>query len=161
MVTAHLPYGISPIPAPKAPAINTPFTSLFGIKVVPDLGILTTSFGAGANVPIVQRSWGLLGGADNYGPNFRYGEYLKARNYFTAIAIHFAVVLSGIMLAFPPARWIARKIIYQPGQGPEKEAAERDHFEYRGIGTPDTDAAKRARAFVKMRSDGSIYRSES
>jgi len=158
LIEAHAPYAISPIPKPNAPSAESLFTKLFGIKVVPDLGILTTSFGAGANRPIVQRTWGLLGGAQNYGPNFRYGEYLKARNHFTALAIHVISALGALLLIFPPARWIIKKLIYQPGEGPSKEQGMKDVFEYRGIGSPDTNATTVPRAFVKMRGEGSIYR---
>lgn len=154
---AHAPYGMSPIPAPKTPDSRSWVTKLFGVKVVPDLGILTTSLGSGANIPIVQRSWGLLGGASNYGPNFRYHEYLKSRNYLTAVGFHFMVVLLTFLVVIPPIRILAKKLVLQPGDGPTKEKGSTDLFEYRGIGTPDIPGSKPPRAFAKMRYEGSIY----
>lgn len=158
LIEAHAPYAISPIPGPKTRHFESLTTTLLGIKVVPDLGILTTSLGAGANVPIVQRSWGLLGGASNYGPNFRYGEYLKARNHLIAILYHFTFRLMLLFLILPGATTLARKFILQPGEGPSKEKGDKDLFEYRGIGVPDIKDSKRPRAFSSLRYEGSIYK---
>lgn len=148
---------MSPIPAPKVPDSKSLITKLLGVSFVPDLGVLTTSLGGAANVPIVQRTWGLLGGANNYGPNFQYHEYLKARNYVTGVLFHLGVTLMTILFVIPPLRALALKLVVQPGEGPTKEKGKTDLFEYRGIGIPDTAESKGARAFVKMRYDGSIY----
>lgn len=155
---AHSPYSISPIPAPKP---NTPSpiswtTKVFGIRTVPDLGILTTSIGGVVDAPVVERSWGLLGGATFYGPNFRFVEYMKARNYLGALAIHFGILFGSLLLAIPLVRKIARRYVYQPGEGPTKEEYSRDRIEYRGIATPDV-AKPTARAYCRAYYEGSMY----
>lgn len=71
---ATAPYAISPIPGPKTRDTTSLVTKIFGIRAAPDLGILTTSLGAKSDTPIVQRSWGLLGGNKFYGPNFHFHE---------------------------------------------------------------------------------------
>ncbi|CZR66899.1 uncharacterized protein PAC_16800 [Phialocephala subalpina] len=154
---AGVPYAISPIPGPKAKDTTSLVTKILGIRVVPDLGILTSSLGGMADRPIVQRSWGLLGGDKFYGPNFHFYEYMKARNHLSAIFIHFSLVLGSLMLAIPFMRVIGRKLVYQPGDGPTKEESKNDRFEYRGIGTPDIAAPNSPRAFCKAAYEGSLY----
>lgn len=148
---------MSPIPGPNIPDSKSLVTKLLGVSVVPDLGVLTRSLGGAANIPIVQRTWGLLGGAKNYGPNFQYHEYLKARNYLHAVLFHLGLTFMTILFVIPPVRALALKFVMQPGEGPTKEKGNTDLFEYRGIGIPDTAEANGARAFVKMRYEGSIY----
>lgn len=154
---AGVPYAISPIPGPGTKDNTSIVTKIFGIRAVRDLGILTSSLGGMADTPIVQRSWGLLGGNKFYGPNFRFHEYMKARNHLSAIFIHFALVLGSVMLAIPFMRTIGRKLVYQPGEGPTKEESKRDRFEYRGIGIPDVATPNPPRAFCKAAYEGSLY----
>jgi hypothetical protein len=124
------PYAISPIPGPKTRNTKSWVTSLFGIRVVPDLGILTTSLGGMVDKPIVQRSWGLLGGEKFYGPNFHFSEYMKARSYLMAVVIHFGLALGGLCLIVPLFRKFARRYVYQPGDGPTKEESKNDRYVY-------------------------------
>jgi len=136
-------------------------TKIFGVRVVPDLGILTTSMGRVSDIPIVQRSWGLLGGADFYGPNFWFSEFLKSRNYLTAVTTHFTLVFAGLMIAIPFVRKMTRSYVYKPGDGPTKEESKNDRVEYRGIATPDVKTPKPPRAFCTARYEGSLYDCES
>lgn len=151
------PYAISPIPGPKVKDNKPLLTKIFGIIAVPDLGILTTSLGGGVDAPIVWRSWGLLGGNKAYGPNFQFHEYMKAQNHLTAIMTHFALIIGGILLAIPFMRTIARKLVYQPGDGPTKEQSRNDRVEYRGIGKPDVELENSPRAYCKAAYEGSLY----
>jgi short subunit dehydrogenase-like uncharacterized protein len=57
----------------------------------------------------------------------------------------------------PPVRAIAKRFVYQPGQGPAKGEIEREEIEYRGIAKPDTISNTRTRAFVRARFTGSMY----
>jgi hypothetical protein len=157
LAAAHSPYGICPIPGPKVAESKSLITKIFGIRTVPDLGILTTSFGGVADRPIVHRSWGLLGGDKFYGPNFRFSEFMKARNYLGAVFIHFAITMGALLLAFPFFRSLARKYVYQPGDGPTKEQSKNDRVEYRGIGIPDVQTPNPPRAFCKASFQGSLY----
>lgn len=157
LAVAHAPYAISPIPGPKTPNPNSWVTRILGLRSVPDLGILTTSIGGTIDTAIVQRSWGLLGGDDFYGPNFYFSEFMKSRNYLTGIAIHFAILFGSVALAIGPLRHLLKKFVYQPGDGPTKEEVRNDRIEYRGIGIPDVQTAKPPRAFCKASFEGSLY----
>ncbi|KAI9047881.1 hypothetical protein LZ554_007683 [Drepanopeziza brunnea f. sp. 'monogermtubi'] len=156
VAAAHAPGGISPIPVPKGPG-KPLLTKLLGFRSVSDLGILTDHFGAVADTPIVYRSWALLGGAANYGPNFQFSEQMKARNYLTAIAVHFSLVIGTLLLAIPFIRTLARKFVYQPGEGPSKEEYKNDRVEYRGIAIPDTETPTPIRAYCRAKYEGSLY----
>jgi hypothetical protein len=147
------PFALSPIPGPKTPTPTSWLTKIFGIRTVRDLGLLTTALNGGSDGAIVQRSWGLL----NYGPKFRFTEYMKTRNYLTGILFHFAALIGGLLLVLKPFRWVMKKFVYQPGDGPTKEEARNDHFEYRGIAVPDVEGKNPPRAFCRARFEGSAY----
>ena len=152
------PFALSPIPGPDTRYPKSWLTRLSGIRVVPDLGVLTTSIGGMADEPIVQRSWGLLGGDKFYGPNFHISIYMKARNYLHAVTIHFAIAIGGLLLAIPLFRKLARRYVYQPGDGPTKDESRNDRLEYRGIATPDVDTPNPPRAFCRAYYQGSLYK---
>ena len=157
IAASHAPYALSPVPGPKASLAKSWTTKFFGVNVVPDLGILTTSIASMTDTPIIQRSWGLLGGSDFYGPNFTFSEYMKSRNYLTATLFHFGLVSLSLLLAIPFLRTFARKFVYQPGEGQTKEEAMKDRVEYRGIATPDIGTPKPPRAFCRASYQGSLY----
>jgi len=157
IAAAHAPGGISPIPVPKAQPYKSIVTKIFGFRSVSDLGILTSSLGGTADRPIVYRSWALLGGDKTYGPNFHFSEYMKARNYLGAIAIHFGLMIGSMLLAIPLFRTIARKYVYKPGEGPTREQYKNDRVEYRGIGIPDVQTPNPPRAFCRAKYEGSLY----
>ncbi|KAL9041428.1 MAG: hypothetical protein Q9214_004114, partial [Letrouitia sp. 1 TL-2023] len=154
------PFALSPIPGPK-PVPSAPFVNRFlGIRVVPDLGTLTTSIGASPNVAIVERTWGLLGGKDFYGPSFQYKEYRRARNKFAGMMAHFAITLGFIALTIPPLRWLLQIVahnVYAPGQGPSKQDTAGDSLELRAIAEADQHASKPKRAMAKFLWRGGLY----
>lgn len=154
---ANAPYALSPVPGPKIVSPKSWVSKLFGVRVVPDLGILTTSIGASADQSIIQRSWGLLGGNSFYGPNFQFSEYSKARNYFMAVVVHIGLVVGTLFLAVPFIRKVVRRFVYQPGDGPTKEESQKDRIEYRGIAKPDVQTANPPRAFCRAYFNGSLY----
>lgn len=154
---AGAPYALSPIPGP---AVRDPVpwrTKLFGFRSVRDLGILTSYIFAKADIPQVQRSWGLLGGPANYGPNFSFSEYAKSQNYLTAIASHFALLFGSILVVIPFVRTLLKKTAVQPGDGPSKEESKNNRVEYKGIGNQDVKTKNPERAFVKATFAGSAY----
>ncbi|KAL3419165.1 saccharopine dehydrogenase [Phlyctema vagabunda] len=151
---AHAPFGLSPIPGPKPRVSTSWIQKLLGIRVVPDLGILTTSIGGVSDIPIVQRSWGLNG---NYGPNFQVSEMMKARNYLQGAMIHFSLALGSLLLVLPFFRQTARKYVYAPGDGPTKSETKNDRVEYRGIAKPDVDTPNAPRAYCRVAYEGSLY----
>ena len=154
---SNAPYALSPIPGPKTRDPTPWINKIFGFRSVPDLGILTTHIGGMADVPIVHRSWGLLGGASFYGPNFRFSEYMKARNYLGAIAFHFAVSIVSVLIAIPLVRKLARRFVPAPGDGPTKEQTRNDRFEYRAVATPDVKTPNPPRAYVRAYYGGDVY----
>lgn len=154
---AMTPYALSPIPGPKVRPSTSLITKITGIKVVPDLGILTTSLAGSSDLAIIHRSWGLSSGSGFYGPNFKVEEYMKARNYLTAIAIHFGLILGGLFLAIPFFRNTARKYVYQPGDGATKEETKTDRVEFRVVAKPDTDKVNTSRMLCREYYEGSIY----
>lgn len=130
-----------------------------GVRSEPKLGgLLTTSIAASADAPIVQRSWGLLGGNQFYGPNFYFSGFMKTGNYLSGVLLHFGLILGSILLAIRPVRSLVKKYVYQPGDGPTKEEVRKDRVEYRAIGTPDY--VTHSRAFCKASFEGSMYTCE-
>lgn len=147
----------SPVPGPKDKASPSLISKLIGIRSVEGLGTLTTSISAGPNVATVQRSWGLLDGGKLYGPRFSYHEYAAVRNALVGIVVHFAVTFGALALALAPVRWLLRKVLYAPGQGATREAANKDSIEYRTVAIADQNGPNPRRAFGKMRWDGGNY----
>ena len=151
---------MSPIPHPRSPPSVSLMTRIFGIRTVPNLGILTTHIGAGPNVATVQRTWGLLGGNKFYGPNFEYSEYMRVRNKTLGVLFHFVVSLGFVALALPPLRWllkIAAHNFYAPGQGAPEDAAKKDYVEIRAIADADQAVSHPKRAMAKFKWNGGIY----
>ena len=150
-------WATSPIPKSKVQSSRSWLSEFLGIRSVPGLGTLTTSISAAPNTAVVQRSWGLFDGGKLYGSKFQYNEYMRVRNSVVGIATHFALVFAGLALMFPPVRWLAKKFLYAPGEGPEKEATRREYLELHAIATADQDMLSPRRAFAKLRWDGSLY----
>jgi len=151
------PSSICPISLPNKLSPPSLMTSISGIRIVPDLGTLTTSIQGGPDIPIVYRSWGLLssvGAEEFYGPNFQFSPYVSVRNAFVGVLVHVAVTLLPILLAFPPLRWALAKVVLQPGQGPSREESKSHVLEYRAVGIPNTQTHQRA--YARMRWEGKI-----
>ncbi|KAI9877129.1 MAG: hypothetical protein M1830_004724 [Pleopsidium flavum] len=151
-------WALSPTPGPKSVERPSLVTRFLGVRNVPDLGTLTTSISGGANRAIVHRSWGLMGGNSSlYGPRFHFNEYVKVRNAFIGVAVHFMIAVGMMALALPPIRWLLRKLVYAPGQGPTREVTSKERIEYRAIAIADQDTSTPKRAFAKMRYNGGLY----
>ncbi|KAL9129068.1 MAG: hypothetical protein Q9217_002375 [Psora testacea] len=147
----------SPIPGPKATSSTSLATRLFGVRSIPNLGTVTTSLNAGPNVAVVQRSWGLLAGGSYYGPKFQFREYVTVRNRLVGAAVHIALAIGMMALALSPVRWLLKKLVYAPGQGPSKETTAKDSIEYRAVATADQDVPNPRQAFGICRYDGGVY----
>ncbi|KAL8941843.1 MAG: hypothetical protein Q9211_001651 [Gyalolechia sp. 1 TL-2023] len=157
---ASAPWALSPVAGPRSPTQVPLATKLLGVRKQLQLGTLTTSITASANVAIVQRTWGLLGGPKSYGPNFQYHEYLRVKNSLAGAIIHFALALGLFALAIPPLRWLcqyAAHHVYAPGQGARKEVTAGECFELRAVAEADQDSPKPKMAMGKFRYDGGIY----
>ncbi|KAF4853700.1 Saccharopine dehydrogenase-like oxidoreductase [Colletotrichum siamense] len=161
----HKPYALSPVPnRNKVQSQKSLLTKLVGLCNVPNLGLMTTSIAGMTDTPIVQRSWGLMASLPSrekqfYGPNFSFHEYMRAKGYLRGIAIHWALGFFGLLLAtMPPFRALAKRVVYEPGQGPDKELAKKDEIEYRGIAVPDkASKTGNPQAYCRAKYTGSMY----
>ena len=141
----------------RPPPSSSLVSKLFGVRTIPNVGIVTTSLNAGPNIAVVQRSWGLLDGGKYYGPNFQIYEYMTVRNFFAGAVFHIALAIGTLALALPPIRWLIKTLVYAPGQGAAKEATMRDSIEYRAVATADQDGHKPRQSFGRFRYEGGIY----
>lgn len=149
------PWAFSPVRGPKSS--KSLVTKIFGLRFVRLLGTLTTSpFGA-PNTAIVQRSWGLLDGGDLYGSNFNYEEYMRTSSRVTGVGLHFTTTLLPFALSIAPLRWLLKKFVYAPGEGPARKIADKDILEYRTIGTAEQDTSHPKKAMARLRYEGAIY----
>lgn len=115
------PYALSPVPGPAHHPSSRPTLAsrLLGIRTVPGLGVLTDSPQGAIDTVIVHRSWGLFDGGRYYGRSFRFSEWMRARNALTGVLVHFALVTAMLALVLPPVRWVLKRLVVQPGTGPE------------------------------------------
>ena len=157
---ASAPWALSPLKGPKHSEVVPLAARLLGVRKVQHLGTLTTSIGAGPNVAIVQRTWGLLGGSKAYGPRFQYHEYMRVKNSLAGVIIHSAIGLMFVAIIIPPIRWLIQYVahnIYAPGQGASKEMAAKESFELRAVAEADEEVSNPRKAMGKFRYDGGIY----
>ncbi|KAI9067472.1 hypothetical protein FKP32DRAFT_1588577 [Trametes sanguinea] len=142
---AHRDYALSPIPgAPSPPsrlATRVPFRTpvRYGAPYVMGL----------SNRAIVQRTFGLnqmaltagrvfFGEKDApqkeqqirpyaYGTQFRYGEYLVSHGgtYWSAVIASTVMALMFSLLYFAPIRWLFKKLVFKPGEGPTEQELEK------------------------------------
>lgn len=92
-----------------------------------------------------------------YGQNFRTEMLVKVRSMFTCILIHVGFRISLLALLIPPVRWLVKKFIYAPGQGPTAEEGENDRVEYRGVAVADQPTSKPCRAFGTLSYENGPY----
>ncbi|CAK7214159.1 hypothetical protein SBRCBS47491_002054 [Sporothrix bragantina] len=160
------PYALSPVSRPSGHRGSVPWLSyLTGGLRVRHLGQLTTSMSGTTNAAQVERTWGLLQSlpgrkAEDYGSNFSFMEYSRARNWLQGAQIHWMLTLGGFLLAtFPPFRWLAKRYVFAPGTGPTREEARKNVIEYRAVGTPDIEGeAKPSKAaFTSATYRGGMY----
>ncbi|KAI1826209.1 hypothetical protein F4861DRAFT_529955 [Xylaria intraflava] len=160
---SHKPYALSPIPNSKRAPEASLQSKITGAHHVPNLGLQSSSITAGTDAAVVYRTWGLLQEEpalrkQAYGPNFTYREYMKRRNIVDAVIMHYALLIGGMLLAFcPPFRNIARKFVFQPGQGPSREDSVNNYVEFRGVGTPDAQPSLGKQALCRTWFNGSPY----
>lgn len=115
------PFALSPVQPQPSASSQSVMSKILGVRQDKDLGILTDWIQAKVDAAIVQRSWGLLDGGKLYGPKFQFNEYMVAKSTLSGVLVHFGMVFGMVLLALPPVRWVAKKLVYQPGDGPEIE----------------------------------------
>ena len=157
---AAQPYALSPVPNAYHGPSPSLFSRLTGLHRVPNLGLLCTS---ATDVPIVQRTWGLLQRErsrqhEAYGPRFSYRELKTAPGVVGGILTHYALLVGMSLLMFvAPVRALVRRYIFQPGEGPSREAAHNEHIVLRGVATPDANAHTDKVAMTKATYNASPY----
>lgn len=158
------PYALSPAPNPKAQSQKPSlWTIIFGLRSVPNLGLVTTFLAGSSDKAIVERSWGLFSQTPSkkdefYGPNFSFSEHLKTRNWLVGVLIHWALGLSSLLfITLPPLRKLVKKFVYVQGTGPDYEQAKKDRIEYRAVATPDAGKDVGKVAYCRAWFFGSMY----
>lgn len=115
------PFALSPVQPQSNHSSQSLVSKITGVRQDKDLGILTDWIQAKVDAAIVQRSWGLLEGGKHYGPNFQFNEYMATKSTVAGVLVHFGMLFGMALFALPPFRWIMKKLVYQPGDGPEME----------------------------------------
>lgn len=151
------PWALSPIPGPTSGKTISLYNRIFGVRVVPNLGILSSSLAAKPNEAIVQRSWGLLDSGKFYGSKFTFHEYQRAGSKLSGFASNLAIALGLFLVTLSPFRWLIKKFVHPPGQGPSKESHQKELLDYRATAIADEIGPQPHRAFSRFRWEGGIY----
>lgn len=151
------PWALSPIPGPTPEKPVSWYSKIFGVRVVPDLGIVSSALASKPNEAIVQRSWGLLDNGKVYGSKFTFHEYQRAGSKLSGFAFHLAITFGLLAVTLSPLRWLIKKFVYAPGQGPSKESHKKELLEYRAVAIADQNVPRPHRAVSRFRWDGGIY----
>ncbi len=106
---------------------------------------------AAINTRIVRRSNALL--SYPYGRDFRYGESTLSAGRLQARIVNAGLAATLIGGSFGPTRWLMRKFLPAPGQGPSADEREQGHFELRFYGRGEGDPAPDVRGRVIGQSD--------
>jgi hypothetical protein len=128
---------------------------------VPHLGLLTTSLAGTTDAAIVERSWGLHSVIPSlrehaYGPRFSFREFYRPSSRLHGIVLHWALGFFGFLLVtLPPIRGLAKRFVYQPGEGQDRTVTKNDKVEYRGVAKPD--AATETLGFCRAWHHGGVY----
>lgn len=113
------PFALSPVQPQSSASSQSLVSRILGVRQDKDLGILTDWIGAKVDGAVVHRSWGLLDGGKLYGPRFSFSEHMPTKSTLSGALVHFGMVFGMMLFALPPVRWVAKKLVYQPGDGPE------------------------------------------
>ncbi|CAG7932398.1 unnamed protein product [Penicillium olsonii] len=147
------PFALSASPSPNKMPSETILEKVFGVRAIRDLGTVTTSPSAIADITIVHRSSSLM--PELYGQKFVFRQFLSVRNALVGIALHLGFAAGLTLLLFSPVRWLLRKFVFAPGAGPSREESTNDRLEYNAIATADN--AEKQRVFGKISFAGSMY----
>ncbi|KAJ4252969.1 hypothetical protein NW762_010878 [Fusarium torreyae] len=133
------PFALSPVAhVPLArPSHRSSWTSFFGIGYDQQLGALTDFEQSAIDVPLVERSWGLLDDGQFYGPNFQYEELKPVASSWAAFTGHLQAIA-------PTAE-----------ENPDTQSSKSEFYRNTAIAIVDTPDHQRVVA--KSGFDGSIY----
>ncbi|OBT98898.1 hypothetical protein VE01_02396 [Pseudogymnoascus verrucosus] len=120
-------------------------TNFFGMRHDSFLGGLSASaINAVQNRAVIHRTWGLLGGGKDYGPNFQYNEYKKASSTLAGVFQILNTRAIGLLLTIPPLKAIAMMFLPVPGEGPDLEKEKNYRVEMEAVAIADVDDDKAA-----------------
>lgn len=125
-------------------------------------------FGA-INRSLVQRTAGLLRLAHlerdrkpvnvaelppNYGPAFTYTEFMLTAGAVSAFLVSFAMVAVFVgITSIAPIRWLAKRLVTQPGSGPADHTLENGYLKYVNVTVSDEPSPRYAKTIIKGRGD--------
>ncbi|KAF3090050.1 hypothetical protein TWF706_010201 [Orbilia oligospora] len=138
---ATKPLALSPIKRPySAPSHLPVFTH-------PTLGKLTPWIQASPDRATVMRSWGLTqqhAPEKSWGNNFSFTEYKRVKSSFEGLATWITIGLLSIGVLIKPFRWFARKVITQPGFGPDQnfDINRKGNLDWKAVGVVDDDGGE-------------------
>lgn len=122
-------------------------SSIIGTRRDAHLGLLVdTALGGVDNRIFIHRTWGLLGGSQGYGPNFRYNEYDTAASTLSAILKVLQVALLNVLLSSQLLyHYVLRPTLPSTGDGPDLTVQKKVHkIGMEAVAIADGDATKRA-----------------
>lgn len=154
---SHLMRSSNPMAlSPVARTYKSPFT--LPVFRHPTLGILTPWIQGGPDRAIVLRSWGLTKQytpTKQYGDNFTFTEFKRCKWVLEGLITWVTIAVLSIGVLLPPFRWIARKVVTQPGFGPAQETFDvkkKGALEWMSVGTSaDVDAKGEKKVLCNMR----------
>ncbi|KFY10523.1 hypothetical protein V492_04990 [Pseudogymnoascus sp. VKM F-4246] len=133
---AQQPWYLSPITGQE----RSNSTNFFGMRHVSALGELSASaLNAVQNRAVIHRTWGLLGGSSDYGPNFQYNEFKKSSSMLAGVFQILNTRVIGLLLTLTPLRVIARMFLPVPGEGPDLEKEKTYRVEMEAVAIADVD----------------------
>ncbi len=134
------PWALSPTPPPQPKPRTSPWVLwLFGSRFLKPLGIVANMPQAECDIGIVHRSWGLYDQGNYYGRKFHFNEYQYTVSRFKAFMMSWVLfwVQSGLKY-FRPFRWLVKRILPTPGQGPPKADFKSYRTRFRAVATADS-----------------------
>ncbi|CAG8948208.1 unnamed protein product [Penicillium salamii] len=147
------PFALSASASQNKMPKETILEKVFGVRAIRDLGTVTTSPSAIADITIVHRSSSLM--PELYGQKFVFRQFLSVRNAVIGVALHVGFTVGLALLLLSPVRWLLRKFVFAPGAGPRREDSTNDRLEYNAIATADN--SEKQRVFGKISFAGSMY----
>jgi short subunit dehydrogenase-like uncharacterized protein len=153
LMKSMTPFALAASAPPKTLPSDSILQRVLGFRSIRDLGTVTTSPSAMADITLVHRSSTLM--PEFYGKSFYFRQFLSVRNALIGLAVHVGFTVGVMLLALPPVRWLLRKFIFAPGSGPRREDSTNDRLEYHAIATPEGEQTKRV--FGKISYEGGMY----
>ncbi|KAJ7198493.1 Saccharopine dehydrogenase-domain-containing protein [Mycena pura] len=151
---AKVAYSLSPAMGPPLP----PPRLIYRLPL-PDTGRTLTGaffFMSPSNRALQLRSWGLLETAAatdktqlRYGPTFTYDEFLVTGGPLRAVLITLAMAIGFGSFMISPIRWLLRKVLPKPGEGPSESTMTNGYMKITNITTAVTSPHRAAPLQVK------------